>query len=630
MLFIVAVPSKGSLSSPSRRLLSAAGFDSVEESRTYALNGSDVSFLFVRARDVPQYLERGIADVGITGKDLLVEAGNTLPVLMELPFGKCRVSLAAPKDAPGEFLTIATSYPNLTRQLGGQNSLVNLLELDGAVEASVTSGAADAIVDVVSTGATLKANGLVEKKVLLESNAVLTASNMTLETKRAQLDAFVGKLECNIAIFRKPMTSLDQADRRKLFDRGRERSSDVISVVREIVFKVALERDSAVSFYARKFDGAELAPKEFLVTRKEILDAYSMVPPKLVSAMQESAANIKGFAKKELPQRFEIKRQGGFAGKAIIPLDSVGVYAPGGTAAYPSSVLMGVVPAKVAGVGKVVVCTPCGVSKKCNPAVLVAADIAGADEVYRIGGAQAIAAMAYGTSSIPRVRKIVGPGNAYVAAAKMEVQARGLCAIDLPAGPSEVLVVADESANPKWVAADLLAQAEHDVDSCPVLVTSSAGLADQVEQELRSQVVMLPRRRIAEKALESNGAILLVRDVEEAIAFANTYAPEHLELCVERPGAWLRKVRNAGAVFLGNYSCEAAGDYSAGPNHVLPTGGAARAYSGLSASAFVREMNYLMLQRDGLESLKDGIVAIADAEGLEAHALSVKKRFEVM
>ncbi len=628
----MALPSKGSLSLPTRKLFAAAGFEGLAESRSYSLNGKSLSFLLVRAKDVPLYLERELADIGVTGKDVLAETGTGFASLLDLPYGYCRLSLAAPVEARGRkeaYSRIATAFPNLARQYCRRRGLQSeIIVLEGAVEASVSSGIADAIVDLVSTGKTLQANNLQEKEVLLQSNAVLVASPLALKEKKAEVERLVAQLKGNWHILRSEIAGLSPEQRRKLLRRGREQSGEVLSVVREIISRVEQERDAAISFYSQKFGGVSLKAREFEVPGEAIREAYAKTPPVLLEALKQAAFNIRRFAEKELRESFEIKMDGGFAGKRFVPLDCVGVYAPGGMASYPSSVLMGVIPAKVAGVRKIVVCTPCNSIKECNPAVLVAADLAGADEVYRLGGAQAIAALALGTGTVPRVRKIVGPGNVYVAGAKLEVQARGFCAIDMPAGPSEILVVADETANPAWVAADLLAQAEHDADACPVLVTTSQKIAGDVEAELRKQAMLLSRRQIVEKALQNNGAILLAKDLVEALEFANAYAPEHLELQVERPGRWLDKVRNAGAVFLGSYACEAAGDYSAGPNHVLPTGGSAGSYSGLSVSAFGRELNYLMLQRSGLEKLRSSIKAIADAEGLEAHANSVKKRFE--
>jgi histidinol dehydrogenase len=313
-------------------------------------------------------------------------------------------------------------------------------------------------------------------------------------------------------------------------------------------------------------------------------------------------------------------------GQLYNPIEVVGIYSPGGTAAYPSSVLMNAVPAKVAGVKRIVMATPPGGQDGINPAILVAANEAGVDEIYRVGGSQAIAAMAFGTQSIPKVDKIVGPGNIYVALAKRMVY--GYCDIDMIAGPSEILVVADETANPRFVAADLLSQAEHDAIASSLLVTTSERIAKEVEKELEIQLNLLPRKEIAQKSLEGFGAIIIVDDIESAVNVVNRIAPEHLELCVNEPFGLISLIKNAGAIFLGNYSSEPLGDYFAGPNHVLPTSGTARFFSPLNISEFMKKSSIISYTKKALQQVKDDVIMFAEAEGLKAHANAIRVRFE--
>ena len=438
------------------------------------------------------------------------------------------------------------------------------------------------------------------------------------------------------------ISSLSQADARRLFSRGASSKDATAEIVMEIIENVEKRGDSAILEYCERFDGAKMKVGELEVSGREIKEAYGKVAKKTVAALRKSAENIRKFAELEKEKNWFAELKGGriggkaakppsksgFVGKIVLPLESAGVYAPGGRAAYPSSVLMGVIPGKVAGVGEVIVCSPPDRSGKLNPLILVAADLAGADKVFKIGGAQAIAAMAFGTKTVPRVGKIVGPGNVFVNAAKKLVAAKGIVAIDLPAGPSEVLVVADETAKPEWVAADLLAQAEHDENACAVVVALDREIAEKVERELEIQLEKLQRKTIAKKSLERNGAILLARGLEEAVEFANDYAPEHLELCVEKPVEKLKLVKNAGAVFLGNWSCEAVGDYAAGPNHVLPTGGTARAWPGLSVKEFVKETSVEFFSEKDLQKLGKVTEIIARAEGLGGHAQAVARRMK--
>ncbi len=400
---------------------------------------------------------------------------------------------------------------------------------------------------------------------------------------------------------------------------------EVEASVAEILEAVRLRGDAAVLEYGARFGGAELTALR--VDEAEQEAAAGRCAPALLSALEQAAENIRAFHKEQLRPGFRLERPGGvILGQRVLPLDTVGIYVPGGTAAYPSTVLMDAIPAALAGVRRVVMATPCGRDGRINDAVLAAAKIAGVTDIFKMGGAQAVAALAYGTESVPKVDKIVGPGNIYVATAKRQVF--GLVDIDMIAGPSEILVLADGAANPRHVAADLLSQAEHDVLASAVLVCDSMDLAQAVAAELERQVETLPRRDIARASLENNGRILVCRDLAEAVDMANLLAPEHLELCVAEPFALLEQVRNAGSVFLGRYAPEALGDYWAGPNHTLPTLGTARFSSPLSVEEFVKRSSYIYYTPEALAGAKEAIGVLARQEGLEAHARSVESRFE--
>jgi len=363
---------------------------------------------------------------------------------------------------------------------------------------------------------------------------------------------------------------------------------DVLDRVEEIVANVRRNGDKAVLEYTAMFDKVQLTLGKLRVTEKEIKEAYTKVDPKLVEVIKRSRDNIWNFHEKQKEKSwFSTEKEGVIVGQLYRPLEVVGVYVPGGTAAYPSSVLMCAVPAKVAGVSKIVMTTPPGKDEKINPAILVAANEAGVDEIYKVGGAQAVAALAFGTETIPKVDKIVGPGNIYVAMAKRTVY--GYCDIDMIAGPSEIMVVADETANPVFVAADLLSQAEHDILASSILVTTSEDIAKEVQRELEAQLAVLERKEIAGKSIADYGAIIIVESLKDAATVVNRIAPEHLELCVKDPFAALGDIKNAGAIFLGNYSTEPLGDYFAGPNHVLPTSGTARFFSPLNLSDFMKK-----------------------------------------
>ncbi|MGQ0793414.1 MAG: histidinol dehydrogenase [Deltaproteobacteria bacterium] len=394
--------------------------------------------------------------------------------------------------------------------------------------------------------------------------------------------------------------------------------------VAEIVQSVRKNGDAALFKFTKKFDKIPLSPNTVRVSREEFQKADAETPDEIKSALCLAAERIRLFHERKMPQEGSFADSlGNELGWLIRPIERVGIYAPGGKAAYPSTVLMTAIPARVAGVQQVVLATPC-FRGELNCAVLTAASIAGVDEVYKIGGAQAVAALAYGTKSVPRVDKIVGPGNIYVTIAKKLVF--GAVNIDMIAGPSEVLIIADGSSPASWIAADLLAQAEHDEMAAPVLVTTSERFAKQVRAETLRQLRALPRREIAEVAVRNQGRIFIVDGLAAAVEVANAFAPEHLELCVENPKALLPNIRHAGAIFLGSMSTEAFGDYVAGPSHVLPTGGAARFSSPLSVYDFLRMPSVISISEGGFRELRDSVIALAYEEKLEAHALSVKAR----
>lgn len=411
----------------------------------------------------------------------------------------------------------------------------------------------------------------------------------------------------------------------QIFARGGA-ASDVSDTVSRIIAEVRQRGDAALYSYARQFDRAELTALE--VTREETDEALRTVEPELLEILREAAASIRAFHEKQVRQSFVIsERDGVVIGQKITPIERVGLYVPGGTAAYPSTVLMDSVPAKIAGCGKLVMVTPPGRDGKVNPVILAAASIAGVDCIFKVGGAQAIAALAYGTESIPAVDKIVGPGNAYVAEAKKQVF--GKVSIDMIAGPSEILVIADSTCNPAYVAADLLSQAEHDKMASAVLVTDSRAFAEQVSAELERQLPLLPRYEIARASIDSNGKIIVAENnLMLAVDIANEIAPEHLELCVDTPFDYLNRIQHAGSIFLGKYCPEALGDYFAGPNHTLPTGGTARFSSPLSVDDFVKKSQFTYYTREALGQVAGKVARFAAQEGLDAHARSVTVRFE--
>ena len=415
-----------------------------------------------------------------------------------------------------------------------------------------------------------------------------------------------------------------EVENEKIFART-EPTVNVEAVVAEILENVQKNGDAALLEYTRRFDGAELS--DLTVSREEIQEAMASVDPEFLEILREAAANIRAFHEKQKRTGFILNEQRGVVtGQKIIPVDRAGLYVPGGTAAYPSTVLMDSIPAKIAGCREVVITTPPGKDGKVNPVILAAAAIAGVDRIFKVGGAQAIAALAYGTESIPRVDKIVGPGNAYVAEAKKQVFGR--VSIDMIAGPSEILIVADGASDPRHLAADLLSQAEHDKLASAVLVTDSAELARTVSEELEKQIPQLERAEIARASIDNNGKIIVAENLMQAIDIANEIAPEHLELCVDNPFDYLDAVRHAGSVFLGRNCPEALGDYFAGPNHTLPTSGTARFSSPLSVDDFIKKTQYTYFTADALARVANKVAKFARTEGLTAHARSALIRGE--
>lgn len=411
-----------------------------------------------------------------------------------------------------------------------------------------------------------------------------------------------------------------------LLKRSPNQYDEYQEAVNEILENVKKEGDKAVFDYTKRFDKADISKETLYVTEEEIKEAYSLVDADLIETMKKSIANIRDFHERQVRNSwFHTREDGVILGQRITALASVGVYVPGGKAAYPSSVLMNIIPAKVAGVKRIVMATPPGKDGKVTPVTLVAAQLAGASEVVKVGGAQAIAALAYGTESIPKVDKIVGPGNIFVALAKKTVY--GHVSIDSVAGPSEILVLADETANPRYVAADLLSQAEHDELASAILVTTSRELAEQVSKEVDTFVASLSRKEIISKSLENYGYLLIADNMDEAIDVVNEIASEHLEIITKNPFDTMTRVKNAGAMFLGEYSSEPLGDYFAGPNHVLPTNGTAKFFSPLSVDDFIKKSSVISYSREALEEAHEDIIKFAKAEHLTAHANSIAVRF---
>lgn len=416
----------------------------------------------------------------------------------------------------------------------------------------------------------------------------------------------------------------NKVNKEEFFSRLSEKV-DVSDIVTDIIENVKVNGDKALFEYCKKFDKADLTVLE--VTKDEIDEAFGMVEERFIKIIETAAENIREFHKNQVRTSFVLNKKNGIVtGQKITPIEKVGLYVPGGTAAYPSTVLMDSIPAKIAGCSEICIVTPPNSEGKVNPVILAAAKIAGVDRIFKVGGAQAVAALAYGTETVPKVDKIVGPGNAFVAEAKRQVF--GLVSIDMIAGPSEILVVADGKSNPDFVAADLLSQAEHDKNASAVLVTDSYELAEKVSESLEKQIPLLLRSEIARASIDNNGKIIVAENLKDAIEAANEIAPEHLELCVDNPFDYLDSVKNAGSIFMGRYCPEALGDYYAGPNHTLPTSGTARFSSPLSVDDFIKKSQFTYYTADALREVADDVAFFAEKEGLTAHAKSAVIRFE--
>ena len=410
---------------------------------------------------------------------------------------------------------------------------------------------------------------------------------------------------------------------KKLKERNEETNKQVDIVVSDIIENIRKNGDKALNEYTLKFDGK--LPEKIEIIKSEMKELTKMCEPAFLEALIRAAENIKDFHSRQKQQSWlSTKQNGVILGQRIRGLTKVGIYVPGGTAAYPSSVLMNAIPAKIAGVGEIIMVTPPGKDGKPNPNIMAAALTAGVDRVFLAGGAQAVAALAFGTETIPKVDKIVGPGNIYVATAKKQLY--GTVDIDMIAGPSEILIIADETANPKFLAADLMSQAEHDVLASAILLTTSEKIAEETISQIYTQIDKLSRKDIINKSLDDFGAVIVCDNIEQAVEFANELAPEHLEVCAENPMEYIGKIDNAGSVFLGNYSPEPLGDYFAGPNHVLPTSGTARFFSPLSVDSFIKKSSFIYYTKDALKPAQEDIIKLAQTEGLTAHANSIEVR----
>ena len=404
-----------------------------------------------------------------------------------------------------------------------------------------------------------------------------------------------------------------------------DKAADITAAVEKIISDVRENGDRALREYALKFDGAVLDNLE--VTEEEMEEAFAAVDPALIEVIKKAAENIREYHSKQKREGFRFERKNGvILGQKITPIENAGIYIPGGTASYPSSVLMNTIPAKIAGCRQIVMVSPPSRGGTIAPVILAAAKIAGVDRIFKTGGAQAVAALAYGTESVPKVDKITGPGNAFVAEAKKQVF--GKVSIDMIAGPSEILVIADEKSNPAFVAADMLSQAEHDKMATAVLVTDSRELAGKVAEELEKQLSLLPREEIARASIENNGAVIITDNLHRAVEISNELAPEHLEICTDNPFDYLDEITNAGSVFLGRFCCESLGDYLAGPNHTLPTSGTARFSSPLSVDEFIKKTQFSYFEKEALREVRDDIDIFARSEGLDAHARAATIRFE--
>ena len=645
MRYLTFALTKGRLANKTMDVLEKAGITCEEirdkDTRKLIFVNEELKMKFFLAKgpDVPTYVEYGAADIGIVGKDTLLEEGRKLYEVMDLGFGKCRMCVCGPESARevlenNQLIRVATKYPNIAKDYfyNKKHQTVDIIKLNGSIELAPIVGLSEVIVDIVETGSTLRENGLkvLEEVCPLSARMVVNQVSMKMENERIRklIHDLRKVLQEEIKMRKVTLTKESTRDiLGNLLKRSPNNYGKFESAVAEILAKVKSEGDKALFAYTKQFDKVEINKDTIRVTEEEIKEAYDTIDPALLDVIRKALVNIRTYHEKQIQNSwFTSTTNGTMLGQKVTPLNRVGVYVPGGKAVYPSSVLMNIVPAKVAGVPHIVMTTPPGKDGKVCASTLVAAREAGADEIYKVGGAQAVGALAYGTESIPKVDKIVGPGNIFVALAKKAVY--GYVSIDSIAGPSEILVLADETANPRYVAADLLSQAEHDELACAILITTSREFADKVDQEVKGFVEVLSRKEIIQKSLDNFGYILIAEDMDEAIEAANEIAPEHMEIVTANPFEDMMKVKNAGAIFIGEYSSEPLGDYFAGPNHVLPTNGTAKFFSALSVDDFIKKSSIVYYSKAALRDIHKDIVQFATSEQLTAHANSIAVRFE--
>ena len=635
MRYLTIALTKGRLAYQTLELLEKVGItcDEMKNKDTRKLIFTDeehkLRFFLAKGPDVPTYVEYGAADIGIVGKDTILEEGRRLYEVLDLGYGKCRMCVCGPESARellqhNQQIRVATKYPNIAKDYfyNRKHQTVEMIKLNGSIELAPIVGLSEVIVDIVETGSTLRENGLtvLEEVCPLSARMVVNQVSMRMENER------ITKLIQDMRIVKLTKETTENI-LENMLKRSPTQYGTYEASVQEIIENVKTRKDAAVFEYTEKFDHAVLDASTVEVTQEEIDEAYNIVDPELIGVIRRCMKNIREFHEKQKQNSwFTSTENGTMLGQKLTALNRVGVYVPGGKAAYPSSVLMNILPAKVAGVKEICMTTPCGRDGKVNPVVLAAAKEAGADRVFKIGGAQAIAALAYGTESIPKVDKIVGPGNIYVALAKKAVY--GNVSIDSIAGPSEILVLADETANPRFVAADLLSQAEHDELASAILITTSQELAEKVSEEVDGFLKVLSRSDIISKSLDNFGYILVTDSHQEAIDTVDAIAPEHLEIVTKNPFEDMMKVHNAGAIFLGENSSEPLGDYFAGPNHILPTNGTAKFFSPLSVDDFVKKSSIIYYSREALSEIHEDIESFAKSESLTAHANSIAVRFE--
>ena len=618
---------KGRLEKDTLNLLEKSGFDCTavrDKGRKLILpiKNANIEVVLAKANDVITYVEHGVCDMGVVGKDTIIEMSGKFFELVDLGFGRCKFALAAKKGT--DFYegygvkTIATKYPNVARNFFESKGMdIDIVKIEGSVELAPLLELSNGIVDIVETGTTLKENGLEVIEDIVSISARLIVNTVSLKLRQKEIEDLISKIYAN---------GKDEIEfLENLKKRSGETNKKVEQVVSEIIENVKENGDKAVNDYTLKFDGS--LPEYYEVPQDVINDALEEADEDFVNALLNSMENVADFHNRQRENGFmHSKDNGVMLGQRVRGLERVGLYVPGGTAAYPSSVIMNAIPAKIAGVKEIIMVTPPLKDGTPNKDILVAAAVCGVDRIFLTGGAQAVAALAYGTESIPKVDKIVGPGNIYVATAKKLLY--GQVDIDMIAGPSEILVMADETADPKFIAADLMSQAEHDKLASSILLTTSEEIADKTIAEIERQMQYLSRKDIIEKSLDDYGMIIICDCPHCAVELANAIAPEHLEVLMKNPTEYIGKLDNAGSVFLGQYASEPLGDYYAGPNHVLPTSGTARFFSPLSVYSFVKRSSYIYYTEEALREAKDDIVLIAEKEGLTAHANAIKVRFE--